>query len=170
MVENTPEENDPDAGGLTVLIFSNDFDKLMAVMNMATAAVSMGLPCHLYFTYWGASFLRKKKMDNKGKLFMQKMYSWVLPKGADELPTSKMNFFGIGPKLMRLLMRQTKQPSMDDLWQILVDSGANIMMCTPTMDTMGIKKEELIDLPNLKFGGAATFLSYAAKSKITFVI
>lgn len=169
-MENTTEADDPDAGGMAVLIFSNDFDKIMAVINMAAATTSMGMPCHLYFTFWGTSFLRKKKMDNKGKLFLQKMFSWMLPKGPKELPISRMNFLGIGPRLMRLLMKQTKQPSMEDLWKILVDSGINVIMCTPTMDIMGIKKDEIIELPNLKFGGAATFINLAAKSKVSFVI
>ena len=39
-----------------------------------------------------------------------------------------------------------------------------IIACQMTMDVMGIKREDLID--GIEFGGAATFLGYAAESSV----
>jgi peroxiredoxin family protein len=44
--------------------------------------------------------------------------------------------------------------------------GVRVYVCEMSMDLMGFKREEMIDYPDLKFAGVATFLAEAKNSKV----
>ena len=66
--------------------------------------------------------------------------------------------------MMKSWMGKVKVPGVPELLEMCVESGVRIIACQMTMDVMGIKKEDLID--GIEFGGAATFLGYAAESSV----
>ena len=86
----------------------------------------------------------------------------MLPKNSQDLPVSKMNFFGIGAKMIRSVMKKKNIMSLEELIKKAIDSGVNITACTMSMDVMGISKEELID--NINYGGVGQYLGEAEKS------
>jgi peroxiredoxin family protein len=43
--------------------------------------------------------------------------------------------------------------------------GVKIYVCTMSMDLMGIKREELIDYPNMEFVGVGTFVEIFGRAK-----
>ena len=79
-----------------------------------------------------------------------------------------MNFFGIGAKLLRTLMKRKQVASLEELAQMAREMGVKIIACQMSMDVLGITKDELWD--GIEVGGVATFLADAAKSKVTLFI
>ena len=48
--------------------------------------------------------------------------------------------------------------------------GVEITICEMTMNLMGFKKEEMIDYPNIRVAGAATFVADAGESAMQWMI
>ncbi|RGY59488.1 pyridine nucleotide-disulfide oxidoreductase [Fusobacterium ulcerans] len=160
---NSPKENKviETNDGLTIVVFSGDLDKAIAAFIIANGALAMGKKVTMFFTFWGLSILKKRNINND-KNFIEKMFSFMLPKNSKGLPTSKMNMFGIGPKMIRWVMNKKNIMSLEVLINKSIKNGANLVACTMSMDVMGIKKNELIE--NIPFGGVGQYLGEADKA------
>ncbi|MDK2951715.1 MAG: hypothetical protein PWQ77_1380 [Kosmotogales bacterium] len=166
--KNAGNFSDPQKDGQTMVIFSNDFDKAIATFVIANGATAMGKKVSLFFTFWGLSILRKENFSSKNKNFIEKFFGFVLPNGINKLKMSKMNMFGIGPKVMKSLMRKKKIESLEKMMISAKENGIKFIACQMSMDLMGIKKEELID--GIEIGGVATYLSQAEDSNLNLFI
>ena len=155
---------------LSMIVFSGDLDKLLASLIIATGAVAMGLKVVMFFTFWGTAALRAPEKKVKGKNFMSKMFGFMLPKGTAKLKLSKMNMAGMGTAMMKSLMKKKNVASPEQMFEIAGQLGVQIYVCEMSMDLMGFKLEEMIDYPNLKSCGVATFLAEAKDSKIQLFI
>jgi len=149
------EKEDP-KNGSTIVVFSEDLDKAIAAFIIATGAKSMGKDVSLFFTFWGLNILRKPKHDRVKKSFIEKMFGFMMPKGSEKLPISKMNMLGMGPKMIRYIMKKKNVDSLQSLMQNAMSMGVKITACAMSMDIMGIKKEELMD--GIEIAGVATYL------------
>lgn len=147
--------------GLTIVIFSGDLDKAIAAFIIANGALTMGKKVTMFFTFWGLSILKRKNIDTN-KSLIEKMFSFMLPKNSKELPISKMNMFGTGPKMIRWIMKKKNIMSLETLMAESIKNGANLVACTMSMDVMGIQKEELIE--EISFGGVGQYLGEADKA------
>ncbi len=160
----------PQKDKLTLVVFSDDLDKVMASMIIANGALAMGNPVSLFFTFWGLDVIRREDAPHlKGKPLIDKMFSTMLPKDADHLTSiSKMDMHGLGAKMIRKVMSDKGVETPGNLLHSLVDGGAQLIACQMSMDVMGIEKEELID--GVEIGGVAAFLGEAAESGTTLFI
>ena len=149
-----------DKSNMTMVVFSGDLDKAIAAFIIANGALTMGKKVTMFFTFWGLSILKKKNLSKKN--FIEKMFAMMLPKNSKDLPVSKMNFFGIGAKMIRSVMKKKNIMSLEELIKKAIDSGVNITACTMSMDVMGISKDELID--GINYGGVGQYLGEAEKS------
>ena len=149
-----------DNSNMTMVVFSGDLDKAIAAFIIANGALTMGKKVTMFFTFWGLSILKKKNLAKKS--FIEKMFAMMLPKNSQDLPVSKMNFFGIGAKMIRSVMKKKNIMSLEELIKKAIDSGVNITACTMSMDVMGISEEELID--GINYGGVGQYLGKAEKS------
>ena len=149
-----------DNSNMTMVVFSGDLDKAIAAFIIANGALIMGKKVTMFFTFWGLSILKKKNLAKKS--FIEKMFAMMLPKNSQDLPVSKINFFGIGAKMIRSVMKKKNIMSLEELMKKAKDLGANITACTMSMDVMGISKEELID--GINYGGVGQYLGEAEKS------
>ena len=149
-----------DNSNMTMVVFSGDLDKAIAAFIIANGALTMGKKVTMFFTFWGLSILKKKNLAKKS--FIEKMFAMMLPKNSQDLPVSKMNFFGIGAKMIRSVMKKKNIMSLEELMKKAKDLGVNITACTMSMDVMGISKEELID--GISYGGVGQYLGEAEKS------
>ncbi|MCX7643239.1 MAG: DsrE/DsrF/DrsH-like family protein [Armatimonadetes bacterium] len=152
---------------VSIIVFSGDLDKVLASFVIATGAAAVGMEVAMFFTFWGLNALKKRR-DLSGKNLMQKMFALMTPVGTEGLGVSKMNFFGIGAKMLRAMMKRKQVASLEELAQMARDLGVKIIACQMAMDVMGIKPDELWD--GIEFGGVAFFLAEATKSKITLFI
>ena len=149
-----------DKSNMTMVVFSGDLDKAIAAFIIANGALTMGKKVTMFFTFWGLSILKKKNLSKKN--FIEKMFAMMLPKNSKDLPVSKMNFFGIGAKMIRSVMKKKNIMSLEELIKKAIDSGVNITACTMSMDVMGISRNELID--GINYGGVGQYLGEAEKS------
>lgn len=152
---------------VSIIVFSGDLDKVLPAFIIATGAAAMGLEVSLFFTFWGLNVLKKRR-DLSGKGFLEKLFALMTPVGTEGLGVSKMNFFGIGAKMLRALMKQKQVASLEELAQMAREMGVKIIACQMSMDVLDIKPDELWD--GIEVGGVATFLADATKSKVTLFI
>ena len=90
----------------TIVVFSGELDKVLASFVIANGAASMGRKVTMFFTFWGLNALKKKKAPKMKKGFFDFMFGLMLPRGTFRLKLSQMQMFGIGPKLIRFIMKK----------------------------------------------------------------
>ncbi|SKA85196.1 NADPH-dependent 2,4-dienoyl-CoA reductase, sulfur reductase [Caloramator quimbayensis] len=154
--------------GKTIVVFSGDLDKAIASFIIANGAAAMGRPVTMFFTFWGLNMLRKDVAPRVNKNFIEKMFGAMMPRGSRRLKLSNMNMAGIGPKMIRGIMKKKNILSLEELIEQAKSNGVKLIACSMSMDVMGIKKEELID--GVEIGGVATFLGEAEKSNMNLFI
>lgn len=155
---------------LSMVVFSNDLDKILAALIISVGAAAMDTEVKLFFTFWAISALRDKKKKAKGKDLKSKMFGSMLPHGTEQLKLSKMNMEGVGREMIRGLMKEKNISSPEELLSTAAELGVEICVCEMSMDLMGFKKEEMIDYPHLNYCGVATFLADAGESSIQLFI
>ncbi|MFA6702724.1 MAG: DsrE/DsrF/DrsH-like family protein [Dysgonamonadaceae bacterium] len=155
---------------LSIAIISGDMDKIMAGMIISLAAAAMDTKVKLFFSFWGISALRDPKKKAEGKSFISKMFGMMLPKSKNKLKLSKYNMLGMSPVIMKKLMKEQGVMSLDEMFKQAGELGVEITICEMTMNLMGFKKEELIDYPNMRIAGAATFVADAGESAMQWMI
>lgn len=99
---------------------------------------------------------------------MSKMFAKMLPRGSKQLQLSQMDLAGMGPKMIRKVMKEKNITSLESLIQEAQASGIKMVACQMSMDVMGITKEELLD--GVEVGGVATMLADASNSNGSFFI
>ena len=155
---------------LSMAIVSGDMDKILAAMVISLAAAAMDTQVKLFFSFWSLSALRDPKKSPKGKDFISKMFGIMLPKGKDKLKLSNMNMAGMGPMMIKMLMKKQNVMSLGEMFRQAGELGVEITICEMSMGLMGFKKEEFIDYPHLSYAGAATFVADAGESSIQLFI
>jgi peroxiredoxin family protein len=153
----------------TMVVFSGDYDKAIAAFIIANGAAAMGDEVTMFFTFWGLDIIRKsKKVKTSGKSFLQTMFGKMMPRGPGRLPLSKMNFWGMGAPMMKILMKQENAMSLDELIAQAREQGVKLVACSTTMDMMGFRKEELLD--GIDYMGVAAYLAAADEANVNLFI
>jgi len=152
------------ADALTIGVINGSLDYTMAAFIIAVGAAAYDMEVDMFFTFWATASLRDAKKSAK-KGLMDKMFGFMLPRGTRKLPLSKMQMLGMGPVMIKQVMKQHGAKSLEELVQEAADMGVRIHVCTMSMDLMGIKKEELIDYPHMDYVGVGTFVDLFSKSK-----
>jgi peroxiredoxin family protein len=152
----------------TIIVFSGDLDKALAAFVIANGAAAMGDDVTMFFTFWGLNILRKREKVKAKKSFLQGMFGAMMPRGAGRLGLSKMNFGGMGAKMMKMVMKQQNVSSVEELIATAKEQGIKMIACTMSMDVMGLKREELID--GLEYAGVATYLGEADEANVNLFI
>ncbi|VAW22971.1 hypothetical protein MNBD_BACTEROID01-2375 [hydrothermal vent metagenome] len=155
---------------LSMVVFSNDMDKMLAALVIAIGAAAMDTEVKLFFTFWAISALRDNDKKVKGKDFRSKMFGTMLPRGVNQLKLSKLNMEGLGKDMIKGIMKKKKVASLEEMLTTAGELGVQIDICEMSMDLIGLKKEEIIDYPNLGYCGVATFLADAGESSIQLFI
>ncbi|MDD4349482.1 MAG: FAD-dependent oxidoreductase [Opitutales bacterium] len=169
--EKTPSALPSNVGNqnATLVVFSQEMDKVMAALIIALGARAMGGKASLFFTFWGLNALRKDQVSQPvNKTFMDKMFGWMLPRGVDKLPLSNMDFAGLGRKMMKDRMASKNLPNAAGLLEEARKQGVRMIACGMSMEAMGLKAEELID--GVEFGGVAEFLAASNQSDTNLFI
>lgn len=146
----------------TMVVFSGDLDKAIASFIIANGAASSGKKVTMFFTFWGLNIIRKDEKVHVNKNFIGKMFGAMMPRGSRKLTLSNMNMMGMGSKMIRSLMKSKNISSLEELIQMAIDQGVEIVACQMSMDLMGITREELID--GVGIGGVGYYLGQADQS------
>lgn len=160
------EEVQPD-DRVSLVVFSGELDKVLAAFVIATGAAAVGQEVSMFFTFWGLSALKK---DSKlaGKNLFEKMMGVMSPAGTKQLPVSKMNYFGVGAKMLRKMMKDKNVASLEEMMDLARELGVKMVACEMSRDVMGISDDELID--GLESGGVGSFLGDSLRSKTSLFI
>ena len=121
---------------LNFIVSENSFEKFGMMVILGTTGAAMETQMNFFFTFWGIYLLKKG--------FNPKVAGMPFPmKGmAAKMFKSKIKSFGY-----------------EDMWDMLkdgVDEGKiRLIPCGMTMDLMGVKKEQLVDIAEESVGAAA---------------
>ena len=153
---------------LTMVVFSGELDKAIAAFIIANGFASMGQQATLFFTFWGLNILKKPKAPALKKNFMEKMFGWMLPRGADRLKLSQMHMGGAGTAMIKAIMGKNNVDSLPQMIKTAQENGVKLLACQMSMDLMGIRPEELVD--GVEQVGVATMAAAASNSNTHFFI
>ncbi|MHA0858300.1 FAD-dependent oxidoreductase [Paenibacillus sp. CMAA1364] len=154
--------------GTSMVVFSGELDKAIASFIIANGAAASGKKVTMFFTFWGLTVIRKHDKVAVNKNFIGRMFGAMLPRGSRRLSMSKMNMMGMGPKMIRGIMKKNNILSLEDLIDTAIEQGVEIVACQMSMDLMGIAREELID--DVQIGGVGYYLGKADQSGINLFI
>jgi CoA-disulfide reductase len=154
--------------GATLVVFSGDLDKAIASFIIATGAASLGKQVTMFFTFWGLNIIKRKDKPVVVKDTVAKMFDVMLPSHAGDLPLSKMQMAGMGPMMIKYIMKKNNVDSIDTLIKNALDMGVKVVACSMSMDLMGIRQEEFID--GVEIGGVASYLAATDDSGLNLFI
>ncbi|HCX47975.1 MAG TPA: hypothetical protein DG757_02785 [Bacillus sp. (in: Bacteria)] len=152
----------------TIVLLSGDYDKVMAAYIIANGAAAYDHEVTIFHTFWGLNALRKDENIQVEKGFLEKMFAKMMPRGVDKMGISKMNFAGIGPKLIKSVMKKHNALPLPQLIEMAQEQDVKLIACTMTMDLLGLQKEELLD--NIEYAGVAAYLAEAEDGNVNLFI
>jgi peroxiredoxin family protein len=152
----------------TIVLFSGDYDKAMAAYIIANGAAAYDHEVTIFHTFWGLNALRKEENIMTKKGFMEKMFGKMMPRGADKMGLSKMNFAGFGPKMIKSVMKKHNALPLPQLVEMAIEQDIKLVACTMTMDLLGLQKEELLD--DIDYAGVAAYLADAQDGNVNLFI
>ncbi|MFC4305056.1 DsrE/DsrF/DrsH-like family protein [Cohnella boryungensis] len=152
----------------TIVLFSGELDKAIAAFIIANGAAAYDHEVTMFFTFWGLNAMRKEEAVKTDKGWLEKIFGWMMPRGANKLGLSRMNILGMGPSMIRHVMKKHKALSLPQLIGLAQEQGVKLVACTMTMDLLGLKREELID--GMELAGVAAYLGDATKAKVNLFI
>ena len=121
----------------------------------------------MFFTFWGLSVL-KDRSSLQGKNLFEKMMSVMTPGSTEDLPVSKMNYFGVGAKMLRKMMADKNVSSLEEMVDMARDLGVKMLACEMSRDVMGIQDDELVQ--GFESAGVASFLAESLRSRTNLFI
>lgn len=152
----------------TIVLFSGDYDKAMAAYIIANGAAAYDQEVTIFNTFWGLNALRKDEYVNVKKTFIEKVFGRMMPRGADKMGLSKMNFAGMGPKMIKGIMKKHNAMPLPDLIDLAKEQGIKLVACQMTVDLLGLKEKEIME--GVEFAGVGAYLADASDGNVNLFI
>ncbi|MEC0143358.1 DsrE/DsrF/DrsH-like family protein [Paenibacillus alginolyticus] len=152
----------------TIVLFSGEMDKAIAAFIIANGAAAYDHEVTIFFTFWGLNALRKDEAVYTKKGFLERMFGKMMPRGVNKMGLSKMNFGGMGPKMIKHVMKKHNVLTLPQLIELAQEQGVKLVACTMTMDLLGLQKEELLD--GIEYAGVGAYLGDATEAKLNLFI
>jgi peroxiredoxin family protein len=170
----------------TILLVSGELDKAILAFEIAAGFQAMGMEMSMWFVLYGANCLRKprsvfspakwfgKLRNGPGRrpetdIALQHVVCGLNHDGASHLPLSQLNYGGLGPRLLRHIMRRKGMMQLEDLIQNAGDLGVRFTICQICVDAMAFSvPDDLIVEADVR-GISAYYLEVtAADYNVTF--
>lgn len=151
-----------------IILFSGDYDKAMAAYIIANGAAAYDHEVTIFHTFWGLNALRKDQPPELKKGFLERQFARMMPRGADRLPLSKLNMNGMGPKMIKQVIKKHNAMTLPQLIEMAQEQEINLVACTMTMDLLGLRQEELLD--DITYAGVAAYLGDAEDGNVNLFI
>lgn len=152
----------------TIVLFSGDYDKAMAAYIIANGAAAYDHEVTIFHTFWGLNALRKENPPELKKGRLETMFAKMMPRGADKLGLSNMHFGGMGPKMIKQVMKKHNAMTLPQLIEMAQEQDIKMVACTMTMDLLGLDKLELLD--DIEYAGVAAYLGDAENGNVNLFI
>lgn len=134
---------------MSILMFSGDYDKALAALILANTAKEINVDVTMFFAFWGLMLVRDPNVISEDKTTSEKMFANMTPQHIEDLPLSKMNFAGIGKKMLLGMMDDSDTPKLSDFLNGALKKGVNMKACKLSCEVMGFKEEELLKEVNI---------------------
>lgn len=146
---------------------------------LASTAAALGWETSIFFTFYGLDLLKKDlslqvsplgnpampmKMPFGPEWF--KKVKWNIP---NAVMSNIPGFESMATSLMKKTVESKGVASLDELRELSIEAGVELVACQMTVDLFGHKKEEFIDEVT-DWVGAASFLPYAQKSDVCLFV
>ncbi len=146
---------------------------------LGSAAASMDMEVQIFFTFYGLPLLKKDlsglgisphtnpAMPMKmpfGPEGFQKI-NWKIP----NIVSSNVPFFdAFATSMMKKTFAKHGVATIEELREACQELDVKFVACQMTMDVFGFTRDEFID--GVEYGGAATFLEFAAEADISMFL
>lgn len=160
-------DSTPRSDKVTLVVFSDDLDKALAALVIATAASSLDMDTSLFFTFWGLNVLKERRVF-EGKDLIHRLLECFTPASAKDLSVSHMNMLGAGAAMLKKIMEEKHVLSVEEFLSLAKESGVKLYVCSMSMEVMGIQPKELTE--GVQIAGVATYIQEARDSGITLFI
>jgi peroxiredoxin family protein len=139
----------------TVLLVSGELDKAILAFEIAAGFQAMGMQMDMWFIMYGVNCLRKPRSvfslskwlgrfrGGPGRMPqtdvpLQHVICGLNHDGAKNLPLSQLNYGGLGPKILRHVMRRKGMMQLEDLIFAAQDLGVKFHICQICVDVMAV--------------------------------
>lgn len=171
----------------TIMVISADMDKVIVAFLIATGYAAMGIKTKMWFTILGANCLKRRRsifhtLFGRGKQaesqyrrketdsVVQTMVEAINRGGANHLPLSQINLFGVGPKIFNFLLRRKSIPTLEDLIYLAEELDISFTICQICVDALGLDTTDLIVSKNVEVKGVSQYVKDSMASQYNAVI
>lgn len=158
-----------------VLLASGELDKAMLAFEIAAGFQAMGMAMSMWFVLYGANCLRRpRSIFSPAKWFgrlcggvgrvpetdcaLQHVVRGLNHEGARHLPLSQLNYGGLGPMIIRRIMRRKGMMQLDELILHARELGVRFTICQICVDAMAFSVSDDLIVPAEVKGVSAYYL------------
>ncbi|MBD3635560.1 MAG: DsrE/DsrF/DrsH-like family protein [Methylophaga sp.] len=150
---------------LAIIASKGTLDGAYPPFLLASTAAALGFEAKIFFTFYGLQLLNKElnlKVSPLGNPAMPMPVT--VPSIVQVLPGLE----GFATWMMKRKLKKKGVASVEELREICIESGVELIACQMTVDLFDFKHEDFVE--GISSGGAATFLEFASEADITLYI
>jgi len=167
-----------DTKKLAIIASKGTLDWAYPPFILASTAAAMDMEAVVFFTFYGLPLL-KKEIDAKVTPVGNPAMPMRMPFGSKDFQSINWSipnlvsgnipgFDSMATMLMKETFKKKGVATIEQLREMCLESGVRFIACQMTMEVFGFEKSEFIE--GVEYGGAATFLEYAADANISLFI
>jgi peroxiredoxin family protein len=148
---------------LAIICSKGTLDMAYPGLILATAARMSGIDATLFFTFWGLDIVTKKTVD--------RLHVPTVGNPSMHIPTLVGGLPGMESLATTMMQKQMEKldiPPVQEMLEILSDSGARLYACRMAMDMFGRTKEDLVPQVD-EVISAMDFFEKAAGAQVLFI-
>ncbi len=150
---------------LAIIATKGTLDFAYPPLILATTAAALDYEVTIFWTFYGLQVLKKERNLKISPLGNPAMpMPLPMPVMVQMLPGME----GMATVMMKQKMSDKGIASIDDLWEMAVESEVNMIACQMTVDLFDFKHSDLVD--GVEYAGAARFFEVAQDADITLFI
>ncbi|MCE7742628.1 MAG: peroxiredoxin family protein [Candidatus Heimdallarchaeota archaeon] len=150
---------------LAIIASKADIPGAYPPLILASTAAAMDYEVKIFFTFFGLNMLKKNKLN---KLKITPAGETAMPMPIPQVVGMLPGMTGMATMMMKSWMKGANVAKLQELMDLSIEAGVEMIACQMTMDVMKFKRKQLID--ECVVGGAATFLEFASEADITLYI
>ncbi|MHA1465068.1 MAG: DsrE/DsrF/DrsH-like family protein, partial [Candidatus Heimdallarchaeaceae archaeon] len=135
---------------LMLIASKGDIPGAYTPLILASTAAAMDYEVSVFFTFFGLNMLKK---NNLKKIKITPAGETAMPMPIPQIVGMLPGMTGMATMMMKSWMKKANVATLQELMDLSIEAGVNIIACQMTMDVMGFKREDLID--ECTVGGAA---------------
>lgn len=148
---------------LAIICSKGTLDMAYPGLILANAARMSGIDATLFFTFWGLDIVTKKTVD--------RLHVPTVGNPSMHIPTLVGGLPGMESLATTMMQKQMEKldiPPVQEMLEILSDSGARLYACRMAMDMFGRTKEDLVPQVD-EVISAMDFFEKAAGAQVLFI-